>query len=477
MRCAARHRRSSALVAVLLALATPAHTAELLIRDASVVDGTGTPPRRGVSILVRDGRIAEVAPEIDAPGATELDARGTTVLPGLVDAHVHLLFAPGSGFRGDSRETIRELNAQHLRAYLASGVTTILEAGTTAEEARWVQSWLAAGNPGPRYLTTGPYVRPEGGYGAPLFGTETTPADVEAKLDLLQSLNVAGVKLAIQEGTADFAPELRDAVVAGAKRRGLPLYVHATSEETQGKALDLGAHALMHAPMGGILATEPFGSADVTPGYVARMKASGAYQLTTFSVIDNWPGLFDPQVLDDPLVIRTVPDVERATARDPASERYFAEDLFGWIVPWMPKTLRPWLARLAFRRSELLESLAYSQRNVLALHRAGVPIVVATDAPSPWTASSTHFHGPTTLREVELLGQAGLTPLEAITAATGNPARMLGLADEIGTVEVGKRANLLIVDGDPSRDLRDLRRVRWTVKDGLARTPQEWMAH
>lgn len=470
-----RVRRGWAVVLLLVALAAPAHAADLLIRNASLIDGTGAPPRRGVSILVRDGRITEIAPAIHAPDAVALDASGATVLPGLVDAHVHLLFAPGSGFRDDSRETIRALNAQHLRAYLACGVTTVLDAGTTAEEARWIQAWLTAGKPGPRYLTTGPYVRPAGGYGSDLFGAETTPAEVEAKLDLLQALGAAGVKLAIEDGAAEFSPELRDVVVAGARRRGLPLYVHATSERAQDAALDLGAHALMHAPLGGILAAAVFGSSDLSPAFVERMQRSGAYQLTTFSLIDNWPGHFDPAVLDDPLVVLTVPAAERATARDPASERYFAVDLFGWIMPWMPETLRPWIARLGFRRDALEESLRYSQRNVLALHRAGVPIVVATDAPSPWTASSTHFHGPTTLREVELLGAAGVEPLEAIAAATRHPARMLGLADEIGTVEPGKRADLLIVDGDPSRDLRDLRRVRWTVKDGAARTPREWM--
>lgn len=78
-------------------------------------------------------------------------------------------------------------------------------------------------------------------------------------------------------------------------------------------------------------------------------------------------------------------------------------------------------------------------------------------------------------REIELLGGAGLTPAEAITAATRTPARMLGLEAEIGTVEVGKRADLLIVDGDPLADPRALRKVRWTVRDGVARTPAGWM--
>jgi imidazolonepropionase-like amidohydrolase len=86
------------------------------------------------------------------------------------------------------------------------------------------------------------------------------------------------------------------------------------------------------------------------------------------------------------------------------------------------------------------------------------------------------FHGPSTLREVELLVDAGLTPLEAIRAGTATPARMLGLDGEIGTVAVGRRADLVVVDGDPTADVRALRRIRWTIRDGVARTPDEWMA-
>jgi imidazolonepropionase-like amidohydrolase len=80
------------------------------------------------------------------------------------------------------------------------------------------------------------------------------------------------------------------------------------------------------------------------------------------------------------------------------------------------------------------------------------------------------------VREIELLGDAGFSPSGAIEAATRTPARMLGLETEIGTVEPGKRADLLIVGGDPLEDLRALRKVLWTVKDGVAHTPAEWMA-
>ena len=105
---------------------------------------------------------------------------------------------------------------------------------------------------------------------------------------------------------------------------------------------------------------------------------------------------------------------------------------------------------------------------------AGIPLVLGSDS-GIWPIVPYELHGVTTLREIERLAQSGLTQAEALAAATQMPARMLALGTEIGTIEPGKRADLVIVRGDPLLDLRALRRVEWTVKDGVARTPAEWM--
>lgn len=465
-----------ALAILLLLLAGTAFGADdLVIRNVRIVDGTGKPATAAVSILVRDGRIAEIAPNIDAASARVLDAAGAFVVPGLIDTHVHFFFAPGSAQRGETPESIGELNRQHLRAYVACGVTTVLDPGAYPPTVRAIQAWLAAGNPGPRFLTTGPLMRPKDGYGHPLYGSESTVAEVEEKLDLIQSLGGVGVKLAIEPGTPEFSAELRDAIRNGAARRHLPLYIHATSEASQNAALDFGAHAIMHSAFGGAWKGDLLGTDDLSDQFIARLKTSGAYQLTTFSLLDTWPGLYDPARLDDPLVQLTVPAVEIKTARDPASTRLFAIETVGFALPWTYELTRPWLASFVWTRANLIEGLHYSQRNILKLHRAGVPIVAATDAPSPWPIAFNHFHGPQTAREVELLKDAGLSPADALAAVTRVPAEMLGLANEIGTIEVGKRADLAIVDGNPLDDITALHRVRWTVRDGVARTPAEWM--
>jgi imidazolonepropionase-like amidohydrolase len=469
----------TALSLAVAALSRGARAEELLIRGARLLDETSAPAREDVDLLVRDGRIAAIGepggPPIAAPEARPLDATGLTVLPGLIDSHAHFVAASGSSYRKDSDATIRELNRRHLRALLAAGVTTVLDPGAYPEVVREIQAWLAAGHPGPRYLTTGPYVRPVGGYGHPRFGEEATPGDVAAKLDLIGSLGGAGVKIAFEEGfgpiggPAPFPPEILDALRTGARERGLPIYVHARTERTQGQALDIGAHAIMHA------AFDMVSPEELSDDFVARLGASGTYQLTTLSVLDTFPGLYDVHRLDDPALELLVPAVELETARAPDAPDHFAIQMIGFAAPWTFAWARPWIASVLMTRDDLLAVLRVGQRNLLRVHRAGAPIVAATDVPSPWPDAIYHFHGPQMARELELLVDGGFTPAEAIAAATRTPAKMLGLDGEIGTIAVGKRADLVLVEGEPDRDIGALRRVRWTVRDGVARTPREWM--
>jgi imidazolonepropionase-like amidohydrolase len=469
--------RALCLSLAIAAAASTADAAELLIRDARLIDGRGAAARERVSIRIRDGRIDAIGQDlVAAESARVIEAAGLTALPGLIDSHVHFVYASGSGYRNDSDASVRELNRQHLRAYLACGVTTVLDAGAFVETVREIQGWLAAGHPGPRYLTTGPFVRPPSGYGHERFGAEATPAEVEAKLDLIQSLGAAGVKLAIERGfgwfggPAQFTPELLAAVVEGARRRELPLYVHAMNEQAQSEALALGAHALVHSTL------DPMRPREISEEFVRRMAASGVYQLTTLSLFATFPSLFEPARLDDPLTRLVVPRVELETAAAPEARDYFDRVAIGYGAPWTFEFTRPWLASFFLSASRMREAIRASQQNLLRLHRAGVAIVVGTDAPSPWPDAIHHFHGVQTLEELLLLGEAGLAPLEAIAAATSVPARMLGLGDEVGALAPGLRAEILLVEGAPDRDLGALRRVRFTVQGEVARTPEEWMA-
>ena len=134
----------------------------LAIINASLVDGTGT-PARSTSITVRDGVIVGIG-DPQPPDARMLDAGGLTVLPGLIDSHVHFQAVPGAVHRKDSAETRRALMHRHLRAHVANGVTTVLDAAIASEALREIRAYLAAGGVGPRVMALGPTFHNPGGY-------------------------------------------------------------------------------------------------------------------------------------------------------------------------------------------------------------------------------------------------------------------------------------------------------------------------
>ena len=459
----------------MLGSALTAHARDLVIRNARLVDGTGAPARDGLSILVIEGRIAGIAPEISAPGLPVLDVQGATVMPGLMNMHVHFHFAPGQAQRGDSRAMLRELNRKHLRAYLASGVTTVLDAATQVPIAREIRELLEEGVPGPTVLTLGPAFTSPGGYAEIDWAGVSTVDEVEQRLDVAQSLGAVGIKVMVEQGFTPFgsswpihSAEILDAIASGAKRRKLPIYVHATSEDEYRIAVDMGAHAIMHAPLsflrGGTL----------SDSLIERLAEGGTYVVTTLSLMEAATTGNHPERLDDPLVQLTVPPAEMATARDPAADRFAARAAIGYGPRWIPQFLIGFIARLVWNERLILDTVRRSQDMIRRLHDAGVPIVVGTDTPgTPYFQYN--FHGPTILREIELVAAAGLSPAEALAAATRIPAEMVGLGDALGTVEIGKKADLVVLDGDPLEDLGALRSIRWTIKEGVARSPRGWM--
>lgn len=448
---------------------------DLLIVNARVFDATGASPRAGMSILIQDGRIAEIGPRINAPGTRRLDAEGGTVLPGLIDCHVHLASSPGAPQRGDDADAARALRLHHFRAYLACGVTTVLDTGCPPSDAIEIQIILRGGHPAPRVLMLAPLITPHGGYGTQKgigfdFPGIGAPEEVPVLFEASEWLKPAGVKVTLESGFVPepswpiISPEIRESVIREAKRRGLPLYVHGGSEGEDEIGLAMGAKVFAHAGLGGRR----------SDGLIRRMKEAEVHVISTLAIYDSFLIRTEQQRLKDELVRLVVPDVERQTASREGAFVLYARK---WAETGMPPgTAAERIAALvdAARQRSSASLLAGVMDNLKRLHEAGVPIVAGSDSGN-WPVIPYEFHGPTSIRELELLGETGLSSEEAIVAATRTPARMLGLADEIGTVEVGKRADLIVTRDDPLADLRALRRLRWSIQDGVARTPGEWM--
>lgn len=441
---------------------------DLLLLHARLWDGTGAAPYEA-DVLVHEGRISAIGPGLVAPdGAQILDVSGATVMPGLVDAHVHLSMDPGAAFRETTPAEHAAAIDAHLRGYLASGVTTILDPAVTPDELVLVRSRLDAGAPGPRFLTLGTPLSPKGGYVAeviPTFPSVATPEDVARALDLVVSQDTVGVKTTIEPGFAIpvwnvYPDDVRDAIRTGAAERGLTVYTHAMSPKNQRAAIeDLGARVLVH----------PLSHPD--DKFIAFAAERGVYEISTLAILDSFRTGWQPERLDDPLIQLVVPPIEIATARDPEMVKAFEREFIRQALPNTPG--RGLIRGVAFGESTLVKRLEHEMAAIHALHAAGVPIVMGSDSGN-WPVIPYEFHGPTSIREVELLEMAGLTPAEALSASTIVPARMMGVDGEQGAIKVGMIADLIVVDGDPLANVSALRDLRYVVRAGVARTPQEW---
>lgn len=140
----------------------------------------------------------------------------------------------------------------------------------------------------------------------------------------------------------------------------------------------------------------------------------------------------------------------------------------------MPRILLRLIVRLRPpREADEVAVLSANLRAARQLHEAGARLVIGSDAGNSSLLSE--FHGTSTLRELELLAQAGVPPADVLAAATRVPAQMLGIEGDAGTIEPGKRADMVVLAGDPLVDITAIRTIRFTVKDGVAHTPAEWM--
>ncbi len=477
------------IVSTLLAIFVCANVSaeDILITNARLIDGSGAEPQEGVSILVRDGWITAIGDNASAESIRVLDVDGATVLPGLIDAHVHFFWGPGS-FQYDLelvdengnfdieqwRQTIGRNVRHYLRAYLACGVTTTLDAGGPGEVATEVYNYLAAGDPGPRFLPLGPFMAAPGGYAdSGWIKPITSSADVEKHFDELEALGTVGAKVMIERGWNSqeelpvHSPEIRQTIAQASAERNVPLYIHATSEPDMLLALEMEPRVLMHP----LLSRD----AKLSDDFIQHMAQTDTYQVTTLIPADAELTFYHPERLDNSFLDVVVPEDELNAARDPHMRREAKKAFVRSVIPGLPEFLVPvFVVMHYFFEQQYTDWLEISLDAIGRLHAGGINIVAGSDAAyAAWALYA--FHGPSTLREIELLGQAGLTNMEALEAATRVAAEMLGIDDEIGTVEVGKRADLVILQDDPLEDLSALWSIQYTVQDGVAKTPQEWM--
>jgi imidazolonepropionase-like amidohydrolase len=428
----------------------------LVVRGASLIDGNGGAPRRTVDIVVRDDRILAIGPGQKVPdGSIEIDARGAWVVPGLIDVHVHL-DAP-MVFQISDEERARVL-AHTPKAFLYNGVTTILNVSSPPE---WIFDLRAKQREGrllaPRIFATGRSITPDGGWGSRHGGALTDAASARAMVKSFIDLKADAIKIIIEDGLGrsgtykEMPDEMLRAVADEAARAKTPVVVHAVNLEEYRRALSIGPRAIIHG------LEDPIPSGDFL---VSDLIKAGVFVAPTLSLweafnsFDRHPERFDDPVLHGSVLPFLLSSMRQAEYRAVEKQR-FLEVARMDAYAWADARMKIFIA------------------NTKAMHRAGVKLAVGTDAGGP---VGYNFQGYNTIREMELLVEAGLSPMEAMIAATRTGAELIGVADRLGTLAPGKLADFLLLEADPLADIRNVRRVRTVVVGGVAHQRSEFDA-
>ncbi len=411
-------------------------------------------------IVIQEGRItcAGTGAACTYPaGARSVDLTGAYVGPGLIDAHVHYSQTGWVDGRPDAADlrrlypsdsVIRELEThpEHFqRAALCSGVTSVFDVGGF----RWTFD-LAKKT---RSATDAPLVVAAG----PLLSTVELPPDMMGVLVLMKDdstvraavrdhhrRGAGAIKVWYIEVPASMRKHARAMLTAvgdETRKVGLRLLIHATEADRAREAVEAGAAVLVHGVFNG----------PMDPALIAAIKKSGVIVIPTISVLDGYADVYTGR---SPAPRYPLECVDSATQRKLTT--VLPDSLLGkggkafWTGP-TGKGLR-----------------STARANLKLLHQAGIPLAVGTDAGNPGTA-----HGPSIYNEMEEMQRAGMPAADVFASATIIAARAMALDAVIGSVEPGKRADLVVFDADPTADIRNARQVRLVIHNGVVRTRGE----
>jgi imidazolonepropionase-like amidohydrolase len=412
----------------------------LAITNANLFDAKAKVMRAGMTVVVRGDRIAAVGADgkVAIPaGAEVVDAKGKALLPGLWDMHVHI---------SDNSEGPLQL---------AAGVTSVRDMANDIDELNARRKRFDSGElVGPRIFMAG-FIDGPGPLAAPTKILASTPEEVTAFINRYADLGYEQIKL-----YSSLKPELVAVATKAAHARGLRVSGHIPAGMTADQAVDAGYDEIQHVNFV-MLNFYPDAAKDTAS--MKRFQVIGD-RAATFDV--NAPAvqaflrkLHDKDIVVDP----TVATFEGMFTAEPRK----ADPSLAAALHRLP----PAVARGAYgggmakddaQRAQYTAAYAKMVEMVGALHKAGVRMVPGTDG----------FDGFLLEREFELWARAGIPNADIIYAATLGSASVNHHDKDLGSVEVGKLADIILVDGDPSKDISDLRKVSWVMKDGTVFDPK-----
>ena len=439
----------AALDAAIVAAAAEASAAEdsaaaqapgaLLIQDVTLIDGTGRPAVEGASVLIVGDRIARVSRvRIDVPtlravgmdpaAVTRIGGTGKYLIPGLADTHIHL-----SGGRGRGGPDF-EAGIRALHGFIYSGITTVFDAGNNPDFILALRQREREGEiDSPRIFATGPLVTVPRGHGGGRGMTlvESWPQGREV-VDRHIALEPDVVKFTFDEhgwGTRPLIPLLPVDLMAQVGRyfneHGIRTTVHISHEYRARQAIAAGIDTLAH----------PIIQGPVSDEFVELMASKTVPMVSTLTIGEGYSRLVEhPEFLDGALY-QAIYEPERIEQMKTTVRDQYASS--AWTT-WM-KVMTP-----------------VAQENLRKISAAGGVIVLGSDQSA----------GPQSHRELELMVAGGIPALEAIRIGTLNAAIFLGKERELGSIEEGKLADVVLLDADPLADIRNAQEINMVIKGG-----------
>ena len=465
-----------AVLAGLAALATAGQGAEptgaawyrsirapsVALRHVEVIDGTGAAPRADQTLVIVGGKIAAVGPDSSTtipPDAEVRDYTGHSVLPGLVGMHDHLFYTASRDTQRNSPGgmepgfIVNEIPYTAPRLYLAAGVTTLRTTGSIEPYADLkVRARIESGAmPGPHIDATAPYLEGAGTFFAQMHEL-AGPEDARRFVDYWAATGMTSFKGYMNITRAELA-----AAAAAAHRHGLKVTAHLCSVSWP-EAIAAGIDDLEHGPV----YTDSEFVAGRQPDHCPDAPTSASWLARKVADADV-QGLISALVAHHVAVTSTLPVFELGVPGRPPAQRRALDAMSGaardsYLI--FRASLDPTNATPAkLFRTEMDFEHAFAAAGGLLL--AG---------PDP-TGAGGVLPGFGDQREIELLVEAGFTPLQAIQIGTLNGARFLGRERDIGTIAAGKHADLIVVHGDPAAHIEDIENVAVVFKDGQGYDP------
>jgi len=416
-------------------LILPAAIAEVRVfENFTLIDGTGRPAVAAAALVVEDGRIRYAGPKarLKAPaGAARVDLSGRFVMPGIINLHGHL--GNVVGLTQDPKNYTRENVEKQLRTYASYGVTSVVSMGSDQDLIFQIRAEQRAGRPSlTRVFTGGRGFTGKAGYPTSAPGMKgvpfevDTPAEIEKNVSQLADRKVDVVKIWVDDHLGKekkISIELCRAIIDNAHKHGIKVAAHIFYLEDARKLVEAGLDGLAHS-----VRDKP-----IDEGLIATLNKRGAWQaaVTLTREISTFVYAKPHPFLEDAFFTRSTTPQVVSTLKSAAYQKRASSDPDLALYPGF---------------------LEMAKKNLKKLVDAGVRVGFGTDTGPPARFSGYFEHW-----EMELMVEAGLTPMQVITAATRNSAQFLGVGKDLGTLEAGKWADLVVLTTNPLENIRNTR--------------------